>query len=132
MAKDMKGNFHRAGFQARKADSMGASMGQKSMDGEAQPEPEQDSGGDHMHTAAEALHAAEPESKHMIVSHDGYGMKSHGIHEDGRHEPEHGAHDHENIEELKSHLGKFFNEEEQEGKPMHGDGEEPEENQSLY
>jgi hypothetical protein len=66
----------------------------------------------------------------MIVSHDGYGMKSHGIHEDGTHEPEEGAHDHENIEELKSHLGKFFNEEEDEG--SHEDGEEPEEDQSLY
>ena len=131
MAKDMKGNFHRAGFQARKADRMGESMGQKSMDDEAQPEPQEDEGGgDHMHMAAEAMHAAEPESKHMIVSHDGYGMKSHGIDEQGKHEPEQGAHDHENIEELKSHLGKFFNEEEQE--PKHGDGEEPEENQSLY
>ena len=88
--------------------------------------------GDHMHAAAEAMHAAEPGSKHMIVSHDGYGMKSHGIDEQGKHEPEQGAHDHENIEELKSHLGKFFNEEEQEGKPEHDGGEEPEENQSLY
>jgi hypothetical protein len=87
--------------------------------------------GDHMHAAAESLHAAEPGSKHMIVSHDGLGMKSHGIHEDGTHEPEQGAHDHENIEELKSHLGKFFNEEEDEPKED-DDGEEPEENQSLY
>jgi hypothetical protein len=86
--------------------------------------------GDHHHAAAEALHAAEPGSKHMIVSHDGYGMRSHGIHEDGRHEPEQGAHDHENLEALKSHMGKFFDEEEEEGK--HEDGEEPEENQSLY
>lgn len=86
--------------------------------------------GDHMHAAAEALHAAEPGSKHMIVSHDGLGMKSHGIHEDGKHEPEQGAHDHENIEELKAHMGKFFNEEEQE--PKDDSGEEPEENQSLY
>ena len=68
--------------------------------------------------------------KHMIVSHDGYAYKSHGIHEDGRHEPEQGAHDHENLEELKSHMGKFFDEEEDEGK--HEGGEEPEENQSLY
>ena len=132
MAKDMKGNFHRAGFQARKADRMGESMGQKSMDDEAQPEPEQEGDGDHMHAAAEAMHAAEPGSKHMVISHDGYGMKSHGIHEDGRHEPEQGAHDHENIEELKSHLGKFFNEEEHEGKPEHEDGEMPVENSSLY
>lgn len=129
MAKDMKGNFHRAGFQARKADRMPPAE-EKPMGGEAQPEPAQ--GGDHMHMAAEAMHTAEPASKHMIVSHDGWGMKSHGIDEMGKHEPEQGAHDHENIEELKSHMGKFFNEEEQEGKPMHGDGEEPEENQSLY
>lgn len=88
--------------------------------------------GDHMHDAAESLHAAEPGSKHMIVSHDGLGMKSHGIDEQGKHEPEMGAHDHENIEELKSHLGKFFNEEEQEPKEGNDDGEEPEENQSLY
>ena len=94
-------------------------------DGGEKPEAD----GDHMHAAAESMHEAEPGSKHMIVSHDGYSYRTHGVHEDGRHEPEHGAHDHENIEELKSHLGKFFNEEEQEGKH---DGEEPEENQSLY
>lgn len=88
--------------------------------------------GDHHHEAAEALHAAEPGSKHMIVSHDGYGYKSHGIDESGKHEPEQGAHDHENIEELKGHLGKFFNEEEHEGEDEDEDGEEPEENQSLY
>jgi hypothetical protein len=88
--------------------------------------PEED---DHMHEAAEKMHEAEPGSKHMIVSHDGYSYKSHGIHEDGRHEPEEGAHDHENIEELKGHLGKFFDEEEEEGKH---DDEEPEESQSLY
>ena len=93
---------------------------------ESGEEPE----GDHMHVAAEALHKAEPGSKHMIISHDGYGMRSHGIHEDGRHEPEEGAHDHENIEELKQHMGKFFDEEENEGKE--DGGEEPEENQSLY
>ena len=96
---------------------------------EKSPADEQEESGDHMHAAAEALHAAEPGSKHMIVSHDGYGMRSHGIHEDGRHEPEQGEHDHENIEELKSHLGKFFDEEEKEPSE---NGEEPEENQSLY
>jgi len=85
--------------------------------------------GDHMHSAAEAMHAAEPGSKHMVVSHDGYSYRSHGIHEDGEHEPEEGAHDHENLEALKDHMGKFFDEEEQE--PKEG-GEEPEENQSLY
>lgn len=88
--------------------------------------------GDPHHDAAEKLHEAEPESKHMIVSHDGYSYKSHGIHEDGKHEPEQGTHNHENIEEFKGHLGKFFDEEEEEGKKGDEDGEEPEENQSLY
>jgi hypothetical protein len=66
----------------------------------------------------------------MIVSHDGYSYRSHGIHEDGRHEPEEGAHDHENIEALKDHMGKFFDEEEHEG-DREGE-EDPEENQTLY
>jgi hypothetical protein len=86
--------------------------------------------GDHMHAAAEALHAAEPGSKHMIVSHDGYAYKSHGIKEDGTHDPEQGSHDAENIAELKPRLDKFFDEEAREGK--NDSGEEPEENQSLY
>jgi hypothetical protein len=88
--------------------------------------------GDSHHDAAESMHAAEPGSKHMIVSHDGYSYKSHGIDEQGKHDPEEGAHDHENIEELKGHLGKFFNEEEHEGDQDDDGGEEPEENQSLY
>ena len=129
MAKDMKGNFHRAGFQARKADRMPAMAESSHDDGETDGAHVSEDG-DAMYSAAESLHAAEPQSKHMIVSHDGYGMKSHGIHDDGRHEPERGAHDHDNIEELKSHLGKFFNEEEAEGD--HKDGMRPEENQSLY
>ncbi len=105
---------------------------------EAAPEPKApahvDTGeqpeGDHMHAAAEAMHAAEPGSKHMIISHDGYAYKSHGIHEDGTHDPEQGSHDAENIAELKPRLDQFFDEEAQEGKS--DGGEEPEENQSLY
>ena len=128
MAQDSKGNFHRAGFQARKADRMGAMPDEREEDGE-HPEPG-DSDGDHMHEAAEHLHKAEPGSKHMIISHDGYSYKSHGIHEDGTHDPEQGSHDAENIAELKPRLDKFFDEEAQEGK--NDDGEEPEENQSLY
>jgi hypothetical protein len=85
--------------------------------------------GDHMHAAAESLHAADPSSKHMVVSHDGYAYKSHGIREDGTHDPEQGAHDAQNIEELKPRLMKFFDEEAQEPSEK---GEEPEENQSLY
>jgi len=85
--------------------------------------------GDHMHAAAESLHAADPGSKHMVVSHDGYAYKSQGIKEDGSHEPQEGAHDHDNIEALKDHMNQFFDEEAQEPSEK---GEEPEENQSLY
>lgn len=92
------------------------------------PEEEQ-SDGDHMRSAAESLHSAEPGSKHMVISHDGYSYRSHGIHEDGRHEPEEGAHDHDNIEALKEHMDKFFDEEAQEPK---SEGMEPSESQSLY
>src|SRR5487761_2488573 len=60
------------------------------------------------HDALQAMHDHEPGSKHVVVSHDGYGMTSHGINEDGEHD---GPHDHENIEALKHHLGKFFDEE---------------------
>lgn len=81
------------------------------------------------HEALEAMHDHEPSSRHAVVSHDGYGMTSHTVDEEGNHE---GPHDHANIEELKSHLGKFFNEEEGEGHED-GDHEEPlEDSGSLY
>lgn len=75
---------------------------------------------DHPHLGHALMHMAhhhEPDGKHVHVHHDGMSMTSHGIHETGEHD---GPHDHENIEELKSHLGKFFNEEEHEGED--GDG----------
>ena len=85
--------------------------------------PEQPEMGDHMHMAAEAMHAAEPGSKHMIASHDGYAMKTHSIDEQGKHE---GPHE---DEEAHAHMQRFMGEEE----PKEDDGgEEPEENQSLY
>lgn len=79
--------------------------------------------GDHMHAAAEAMHKAEPGSKHMIVSHDGYGMKTHSIDEQGKHE---GPHE---DEEAHAHIQRFMGGEDQQ---QHDGGEEPEENQSLY
>lgn len=85
--------------------------------------------GDHMHAAAEAMHAAEPGSKHMIVSHDGYGMKSHGIDEQGNHKE---TEEHNTAEEADEALHKFFGEEANEPQHQHEGGEEPEENQSLY
>jgi len=80
------------------------------------------------HEALESMHEAEPGAKHMVVSHDGYGMTSHGVDENGEHS---GPHDHENMEALKSHMGKFFDEEENEG---HGDAHEDalEDSGNLY
>lgn len=78
------------------------------------------------HEALEAMHEHEPGSKHVVVSHDGYGMTSHGIDENGEHS---GPHDHENIEALKSHLGKFFDEEEHE--PEHEE-DDLEDSGNLY
>lgn len=86
-------------------------------EGESTEQPE----GDHMHMAAEAMHAAEPGSKHMIASHDGYAMKTHSIDEQGMHE---GPHE---DEEAHAHMQRFMGAE-----PKQDGGEEPEENQSIY
>lgn len=70
---------------------------------------------EHPHLGHALMHMAakhEPESKQMHVKHDGMSMTSHGVHEGGEHD---GPHDHENIEALKDHMGKFFDEEENEG-----------------
>jgi hypothetical protein len=98
----------------------------KGVDTGVEPDKEED-GDDGPHGALEAMHENEPGSKHVVVSHDGYGMTSHGIDEGGEHS---GPHDHANLEELKSHLGKFFDEEEHEDGH---DGEEDEEDSgNLY
>ena len=74
-------------------------------------EPEEHEGGvpEHM----KAMHSEMGGGK-MVMAHkheheEGY--TSHQMGEDGKHE---GPHDHENMEALKSHMGKFFNEEEHE------------------
>src|ERR1700753_3148902 len=68
--------------------------------GKVSGEPEHGGEADHLSQAVQSAHEADPASKHMIVSHDGFGIKSHGIHETGEHD---GPHDHENIEALKQH-----------------------------
>jgi hypothetical protein len=90
---------------------------------EKPPEPVEDGKpeGDHMHQAAESMHKAEPHFRHMIMSHDGYGMKTHSIDEQGKHE---GPHE---DEEANAHMQRFMG-----GEQQHDGGEEPEENQSLY
>lgn len=125
MAKDMKGNFHRAGFQARKADRMPptAASSEEHKEGGEQAEPAEGEG-DHMHAAAQSMHDAEPGSKHMVMSHDGYGLKTHSIDEAGQHD---GPHEDEDAE---AHLQRFKGEgggekpmpEMQDEQPMHAGG----------
>ncbi len=99
-------------------------MKPKMADKEPKGVDEGESTGEPMHDAAEAMHKAEPGSKHMIASHDGYGMKTHSIDEKGQHE---GPHE---DEEAHAHMHRFMGGEEEQHKPE--DGMEPEENQSLY
>lgn len=80
---------------------------------ELEREPEEKEGGvpEHM----KAMHE-EMGGKHMHV-HQGEqeeGYTTHHVGEDGKVE---GPHDHQNMEELKSHMGKFFDEEEHEHEP---------------
>lgn len=80
--------------------------------------------GDHMHAAAESMHKAEPHSKHMIVSDDGMGKKSHSVDEQGQHE------EHEDGD-ADEHVKRFMGADE--GTEEHDGGEEPEENSgNLY
>lgn len=126
MAKDMKGNFHRAGFQARKADRMPPAAASEQDENGDQPEPEEGEGGGHMQQAAEAMHNAEPNAKHMIMSHDGYGIKTHSIDEAGKHE---GPHE---DEEAEAHLQRFKGEGSGEKPMMHEEDEEPVHAGGLY
>jgi hypothetical protein len=118
--------------------SMGSKSGPGGKDfsvkGKEAPKPagkvggeEPDAGeGDHLIHAVQAAHDAEPTGKHLMVHHDGLAIRSHGIHEDGTHD---GPHDHENLEALKDHMGKFFDEEENEDG---GEDEPAEKNDSQH
>lgn len=80
---------------------------------------------EHPHIGHALMHMAakHSEGKHMHV-HEGEDGEhtTHHVGEDGKVE---GPHDHENIEAVKEHLGKFFDEEEHEGKHgEYGDGHE--------
>lgn len=68
-----------------------------------------------VHEHLKSLHA-KMGGKHMHIHHDGMQATSHQVHEDGHAE---GPHNHENMEALKDHMNKFFNEEEDEG-PSYG------------
>ena len=70
---------------------------------------------DHPHIGHALAHMAGKHgggAKHMNVHENGMGgHTSHHVGEDGQAQ---GPHDHDNIESLKDHLGKFFDEEENE------------------
>jgi hypothetical protein len=96
-----------------------APKAEKSM---AKAEPKES--GDPMHDAAEKMHRAEPGAKHMIASHDGYGLKTHSIDEQGNHE---GPHE---DDEAHAHMQRFMGTDEGEEAPMHH--EEPMSPGGLY
>jgi hypothetical protein len=75
-----------------------------------------------MHAHLSAIHG-QPGAKHFHAHHDGMEAHSHAVESGG--EADHQEHDPENIEAIKDHLGKFFNEEEQEG--TDGGYEQPQE-----
>jgi hypothetical protein len=79
-------------------------------------EPKQES--EHAGGAPEHLKALHEEmgGKHMHVHQHEAGYTTHHVKEDGKVE---GPHDHENTEELKHHMSKFFDEEEHEPSSHH-------------
>ncbi len=64
--------------------------------------------GEGQHETLEKAHEKEPGSKHVLVSHDGYGVTTHGIDENGEHD---GPHDHDNMDEAMQHVKGFMGEE---------------------
>lgn len=139
MPTDAKGNYHINDQRMRASGRLSMKDGMESKareDGDGKPKEENSetggkmsvepngSGGfktsdgadhpDHLHAVAHIAHHLSGGDSHHIAHHDGMSHRSHGIHEDGSHEE---THDHSNIEDLKSNLGQFFNEEDQEGKP---------------
>ena len=121
MAKDSKGNFHLSGSKARQADKMSAPKagGVEPQDEHGSQVDDGDSQGG-SHGALMAMHKAEPGSKHMVVSHDGYGVKSHSIDEQGQHD---GPHEDEAAHE---HMQRFMGGEaapmQQDEEPIHSGG----------
>jgi hypothetical protein len=126
MPLDGKGKFHLNSQQASSHDKMGGAP--QPTDGEPNEAPSP------VHEHLQALHAAMG-GKHMHIHSDGMDHTSHQIGEDGQVE---GPHDHANIEALKEHMGKFFDEEEQEGGPEekgergYGGSKESKDHASLY
>lgn len=129
MAKDMKGNFHISGARARMADRSGVAPDEKTPGDHVDDEDQGEKGSIQMvphgdgtyHTEADGEHTehpdlghalmhvaikVEPGAKHMHVSDDGYGPKTHGVSEGGEHSEtqEHGDGE-EAGEAVKAHFG---------------------------
>ncbi len=114
MPKDSRGNFHgnigRAMAADRNAMPAPAVKPPRQM-AAAPPMASGDDGsgaGEHL----KAYHDAMGGGKAMLVHHDGMNITSHQIGEDGEVQ---GPHDHQNLEELKSAMDKFLDEEAAEG-----------------
>ncbi len=113
MPRDSKGAFHNNIGRAMAADknSMPAPAAKAPRPMAAAPEPTGDDGSG----AAEhlkAYHDAMGGGKAMLIHHDGINTTSHHIGEDGEVS---GPHDHANLEELKSSMDQFLDEEAEEG-----------------
>lgn len=76
----------------------------------------------HMHAHLSKIHGQAGE-KHFHAHHDGFEPHSHSVETGG--EPEHQEHDPANIEAVKEHLGRFFDEEKHEGGDEEGQEAEP-------
>lgn len=108
MPTDKAGKFHLSSQRAMASDKAGDSKGITSAppaSGEENSEGTHQDTGVHEHLAA--MHA-QSGGKHMHVHSDGMTHTTHHVGEDGEVQ---GPHNHENIEALKDHLGKFFDEE---------------------
>ncbi len=127
MPKDKAGAFHlntqraHASDRMKEAKPMEPPKGPPKAAGSAMVDHQNPMGEQHighhlMATAAEQ----EPDGKHMHVHQDGMGnITSHHVGEDGQVQ---GPHQHQDIEALKDHMHKFFNEEQQEGEGYGGHG----------
>jgi hypothetical protein len=115
---------------------MGAKMPSKMEEGGAHPNPSGDAGaGSELHSHGDGTYHTMIDGQktehpsfghaamHLAAHHEAENTQSHvHHHEDGTHTSHHmkdgqvdGPHDHDNLEALKGHLGKFLNEEEHEG-----------------
>ena len=107
MPKDASGKFHLNLQRAHAADRAAKEKPAEALAGSEAPIPEHAESENSVPGHLRALHA-EMGGKHMHVHHDGESFTTHHVGEDGEVE---GPHHHEDPEELKAHLDRFFTEE---------------------